>query len=107
MGVLTRSSAFDVREQSGPSLKSSLKHILSVDLRDELIFPSCGTLLQLTTEVAGLGGDVGFFRNDLYLQHNYSILDEIVSILCLCEENFNKVLIDIVASNCMLHTRDF
>lgn len=49
-----------------------------MDLRDEVIFPSCGTLFQLTTELAGLGGDVGFLRNDLYLQQNYSILDEIV-----------------------------
>lgn len=77
--MLSRSSSFDVREQAGPNLKSSLKHILSVDLRDELIFPSCGSLFQLSTEVAGLGGDVGFFRNDLYLQHNYPLLDEIVS----------------------------
>lgn len=81
LSVLSRSSSFDVREQSGPSLKSSLKHILSADLRDDLIFPGCGTLFQLTTEFAGLGGDVGYLKNDLYLQHNYSILDEIVRLL--------------------------
>ncbi|XP_025829275.1 sorting and assembly machinery component 50 homolog B-like [Agrilus planipennis] len=79
ISVLGRGSAFEVREESGPNLKSALRHILSVDLRDELIFPSCGTLFQLTTEFAGLGGNVGFLKNDAYLQTNYSIAEDFVS----------------------------
>ncbi|KAJ8972153.1 hypothetical protein NQ314_000379 [Rhamnusium bicolor] len=58
LNVLSRASSFDVRVQSGLSLKSALKHVLSVDLRDDLIFPSSGSLFQLTSEVAGIGGDV-------------------------------------------------
>lgn len=69
---------------------------MSVDLRDELIFPSCGTLAQLTTEMAGLGGDVGFFRNDLYLQHNYSILDGIVSKVASSDIEINLLKIVLV-----------
>lgn len=78
LGVLTRGSAFEIRENSGATMKSALKHVLSVDLRDEKIFPTCGTLFQLSTEFAGVGGDVGFFKNDFYIQGNYGFCDGIV-----------------------------
>ncbi|XP_017772030.1 PREDICTED: sorting and assembly machinery component 50 homolog B [Nicrophorus vespilloides] len=78
MGVISRNSSFDVREQSGSTLKSALRHILTIDLRDEPIFPSCGSLLQLTSEFAGVGGDVGFLKNDFYLQANYSLMEDFV-----------------------------
>ncbi|XP_072379227.1 sorting and assembly machinery component 50 homolog isoform X2 [Diabrotica undecimpunctata] len=82
LSVLTRNASFDVRKESGLSLKSSLRHILSLDLRDDLIFPSSGSLLQLTSEVAGLGGDVGFLKNDIFVQGNYSIAEDIVFQAC-------------------------
>ncbi|KAF7285528.1 hypothetical protein GWI33_010527 [Rhynchophorus ferrugineus] len=78
LSTLTRTSSFDVREQSGPSLKSSVKHILSMDLRDDLIFPNSGSLVQLTSELAGIGGNVGFLKNELFLQENYSLFEDIV-----------------------------
>nr|XP_023026229.1 sorting and assembly machinery component 50 homolog B [Leptinotarsa decemlineata] len=78
LSVLTRTASFDVRKESGLSLKSALKHILSLDLRDDIIFPSEGSLFQLTSEVAGLGGDVGFLKNEFFLQENYAILEDIV-----------------------------
>ncbi|CAH1114993.1 unnamed protein product [Psylliodes chrysocephalus] len=83
LSTLSRNASFDVRKESGLSLKSSLKHVLSLDLRDEIIFPTTGSLLQLTSEYAGVGGDVGFLKNDLYLQTNYSILPDIVFQGCL------------------------
>lgn len=78
LSVLSRSSSFDVREESGLSLKSALRHILSVDLRDDTIFPSCGSLFKLTSEYAGAGGDVGFIKNDAFIQTNYSIVEDFV-----------------------------
>lgn len=81
MNCLSRSTAFEVREQTGLSLKSALKHILSLDLRDDFIFPSSGSLFQVTSEFAGVGGDVGFIKNDLFLQTNVSILEDFVCIL--------------------------
>lgn len=60
-------------------MKSALKHILSIDLRDEKIFPTCGSLFQLTSELAGVGGDVGFVKNDFYIQTNYPIMEDVVS----------------------------
>ncbi|XP_022907142.2 sorting and assembly machinery component 50 homolog B [Onthophagus taurus] len=78
LGVLSKSSSFEVRENSGPTLKSALAHILTVDLRDDLIFPACGTLFQLNTEFAGIGGNIGFLKNDLYVQSNISVLKDVV-----------------------------
>lgn len=78
LSVLTRNASFDVREQSGLSLKSAVRHILSMDLRDDLIFPSEGSLFQVTSELAGCGGDIGYCKNDVFLQGNYSILEDIV-----------------------------
>lgn len=68
----TKQATFKVREQCGPTLKSSLRHICRLDKRDEKIFPSTGTLMQCTTEVAGLGGNIGFFKNELAFQTNWS-----------------------------------
>nr|CAH7753791.1 unnamed protein product [Callosobruchus chinensis] len=78
LSVLSRSASFDVREQSGVSLKSALRHVLSVDLRDDIIFPTSGGLFKLTSEVAGLGGDVGFCKNEFFIQSNYSLMDDVV-----------------------------
>lgn len=77
--MLSRSTSFDVREQTGLSLKSALRHILTVDLRDEPIFPSYGSLFQLTSEYAGAGGDVGFVKNEAFVQSNYSLYEDYVS----------------------------
>ncbi|KAB0791180.1 hypothetical protein PPYR_02980 [Photinus pyralis] len=78
LSVLTKGSSFAIREESGVSLKSALRHILSVDVRDDNIFPSCGSLFKYTTEFAGAGGDVGFVKNDVFLQTNYSLFSDCV-----------------------------
>ena len=51
-------------------LKSSLRHVLTCDRRDNAIFPPVGSLLRMSQEFAGRGGDVGFFKNDVELQAN-------------------------------------
>ncbi|XP_076248392.1 sorting and assembly machinery component 50 homolog B isoform X2 [Calliopsis andreniformis] len=68
----TKQTSFFVREQCGPSLKSALKHICSIDKRNSLIFPTTGSLVQFSTEVAGLGGDIGFVKNELIMQTNWT-----------------------------------
>lgn len=67
-----KQASFRVREQCGPSLKSALRHICSIDKRDSPIFPTAGSFVQFTTEIAGLGGDIGFFKNELHMQTNWS-----------------------------------
>ncbi|XP_043284944.1 sorting and assembly machinery component 50 homolog [Venturia canescens] len=67
-----KQASFFVREQSGPSLKSALRYICSIDKRNEKIFPTVGSLIKLTAEVAGLGGDIGFVKNEFTMQNNWS-----------------------------------
>jgi len=77
LSCLNRASAFAVREHAGHSLKSAVKHILCVDRRDNTVFPTQGSLFKLSQEFAGLGGNVGFFKNELELQANLPLLEDI------------------------------
>lgn len=70
--ISSKQASFRVREQCGPNLKSALRHICSIDKRDSLIFPTTGSLVQFSTEVAGLGGDIGFVKNELIMQTNWT-----------------------------------
>lgn len=81
LGVVGKSTSFEVREQSGATMKSAIRHIVSTDLRDDNIFPTGGTFLQNTTEIAGLGGDVGFWKNEVFVQSNVALYQDIVSII--------------------------
>ncbi|XP_054157911.1 sorting and assembly machinery component 50 homolog [Oppia nitens] len=71
ISALTTGTAFAVREECGHSLKSSLKHILTCDRRDNPIIPTAGLLFRLQQECAGLlAGNVGFHKHELELQYN-------------------------------------
>lgn len=74
IGMLNRSVAFNVREHAGYSLKSSIKNTISVDSRDSYVFPMSGSTLLLKSELAGLGGDVGFLKNELFCQVNKTLM---------------------------------
>lgn len=67
-----------MREEAGATLKSALQHILTIDRRDDVIFPNCGSMVELITELSGLGGNIGFFKNELFLQSNFSIAKDVV-----------------------------
>ncbi|KAL5006426.1 hypothetical protein ScPMuIL_015232 [Solemya velum] len=47
-------------------------HSFVRDKRDDKILPTTGTLLKVVQEYAGLGGDVGFVKNDFEFQVNKS-----------------------------------
>ncbi|XP_025152669.1 sorting and assembly machinery component 50 homolog isoform X2 [Harpegnathos saltator] len=68
----SKQAAFRVREQCGPNLKSALRYIWTIDKRDSPIFPVTGSFMRLTTEMAGFGGDIGFLKNELAIQSNWS-----------------------------------
>ncbi|KAK2575531.1 hypothetical protein KPH14_011251 [Odynerus spinipes] len=68
----SKQASFSVREQCGPSLKSALRHICLLDKRDASVFPTRGSFVQFSSEVAGLGGDIGFIKNELVMQSNWS-----------------------------------
>ena len=48
-----------------------------MDRRDNPIFPNHGTLFKLSQEFAGLGGNIGFFKNELELQANLPLAEDI------------------------------
>lgn len=77
VGVLNKNVAFPVRDMSGYSLKSSLHNHFVLDSRDSVVFPVSGTLFQLKTEFAGLGGDIGFFKNELLSQVNVPLVADV------------------------------
>jgi len=80
LGVGNRYASFEVRENAGHTLKSAVKHIISRDLRDSNVFPSCGSLVKVVTELAGAGGNVAFLKNELKLQSNWALNDGLVTV---------------------------
>lgn len=69
--VLPESGApLALRSHAGHSLKSSLKHVYGLDTRDDPLTPSTGYALTSSTELAGLGGDVRFLKQELAGQFN-------------------------------------
>lgn len=75
---LSTVTAFPVRQEAGHSLKSSIKHTVSLDLRDNPVIPNYGHLFKLQQEYAGLGGDVGFLKHELEVQLNQSLGMDVV-----------------------------
>ncbi|WP_426957714.1 outer membrane protein assembly factor BamA [Muricoccus radiodurans] len=59
--VATNASLF-IREQQGTTLLSQIGQTLTYDRRDSRIDPRSGYVVRLGTDVAGLGGDVYYFR---------------------------------------------
>jgi len=70
LACLDRATPFAVRQEAGHSLKSAIRHILTVDKRDSSIFPTEGALIRLNQELAGLGGNIGYLKHEAELQYN-------------------------------------
>lgn len=62
--------AFAIREEAGHNLKSSIKHTWSRDTRDNRVLPSFGYMLKIVHELAGIGGDAKFLKQDVEVQLN-------------------------------------
>ncbi|XP_065556123.1 sorting and assembly machinery component 50 homolog [Artemia franciscana] len=85
---INRSTAFAVREHSGHSLKSSLKHALVADTRDSNVFPTEGVLFRVIQEYAGFaGGNIGFLKHDAEFQLNIPLFADAVG-LCFSRFSF-------------------
>ncbi|KOB68125.1 Sorting and assembly machinery sam50 protein, partial [Operophtera brumata] len=59
------------------AMKSVVRHSVSVDHRDEPIFPTRGAYVQFSSEVCGLGGGVAHLKNELKAQQNLSLTEHI------------------------------
>lgn len=70
---------FASRETCGHTLKSALLHRLAVDTRDDIILPTSGFALSASQELAGLGGDVLYFKNIFDASFNYKLTDSVTT----------------------------
>jgi outer membrane protein insertion porin family len=73
-------TTFDIREQSGHTLKSSLKYTCSIDRRTNQALPEDGGFLKTSVELAGLGGDIKFAKFNKDYQYSKTLLKYIVRI---------------------------
>ena len=61
-----------LRREGGHSLKSSISHILMRDTRNDPFLASSGSYVRIKNELAGIGGNVQFLKNDF--EHGWSRL---------------------------------
>ncbi len=73
---VNRNASKFIKEQAGTSTTSMLSHSLTYDRRDSSLNPTGGYYLGTTNSVAGLGGNVRYFKNDFYAGYFYSIIEE-------------------------------
>eukprot|EP01103_Thecamoeba_quadrilineata_P002270 TRINITY_DN12254_c0_g1_i1.p1 TRINITY_DN12254_c0_g1~~TRINITY_DN12254_c0_g1_i1.p1 ORF type:complete len:426 (-),score=23.29 TRINITY_DN12254_c0_g1_i1:39-1316(-) len=66
----------ELAKSSGISLKSSIKHTYTRDLRRNPRVPRSGTFLKLSQELAGLCGDVRYFKQETCLQFHKDLGNE-------------------------------
>ena len=77
-------ASFEVREQVGHALKSSISHVLTYDTRDDPMLPRRGTLFRAASEVSGfnipsgdstvgLGGNVNHLKHESTLSRTTSL----------------------------------
>jgi len=81
--MLSKKSPFKLRDESGFSVKSSIKHITTIDTRDSKILANEGVFFQMVMEVAGFGGDVTFLRNYFTSQFYSTISKDVVCLFLL------------------------
>lgn len=65
-----------IKAQEGSETQSQVSHIISYDKRDKVFQPTSGYLLQLETDLAGLGGSVRHFRNTASASTFYPLADQ-------------------------------
>ncbi len=65
-----------IKAQEGERYVSLVGHTLTLDKRDSRVNPTKGFITRLTNEVAGLGGNARFFRNELGAAQYYPLAKE-------------------------------
>ncbi len=60
-----------IKSQEGANTTSSIGQSLAYDTRDSRLNPTEGYLLQLKQDIAGLGGDIRYFRNEVSARYYY------------------------------------
>jgi outer membrane protein insertion porin family len=66
-----------VRDEKGTTLRSVIGNELMYDTRDSRFDPREGYALRFKTDLAGLGGDVRFLKNEVFASYYYSFFDNL------------------------------
>jgi outer membrane protein insertion porin family len=72
-----------IREQEGSATTSSVGQTFEYDTRDNRVDPSEGFVLRLSQDLAGLGGDVRYFRNTVRYGNYWPVAGDWVASLLL------------------------
>ena len=67
--------SFQIREQSGHSLKSSIYHTMTIDRRE--LSPYLDYIVKLNQEYAGLGGDTSFIKQEFLVSNRMPLIGNI------------------------------
>ncbi len=67
-----------IQDEEGTSVTSLVGQTFTYDVRDTRFLPSEGYIVRLDQDVAGLGGDNRFLRNDIRGDYYYSIFPDVV-----------------------------
>jgi len=69
---------FEIREQCGHSLKSTLRHTFVSDGRNDWVIPSQGHYFKQNIEYSGVGGDIKALRSDVEVQLNKEMFSDVI-----------------------------
>lgn len=73
VGDIQPGASIFIVEQSGTTVESSVGHTLTFENRDNKFTPTRGTYLRINQDVAGLGGDAHYLRNEVHAGYYYPI----------------------------------
>ncbi|MGB0935063.1 MAG: outer membrane protein assembly factor BamA [Alphaproteobacteria bacterium] len=76
-GIRLGASRFIIRE-SGSAITSMITHTLIYDRRDSVVNPTKGYYVGMTNQVAGLGGDVRYFKNEGFGGYFITFFEDVV-----------------------------
>jgi len=62
-----------IQDQVGTTTESSVGHATTYDNRDNKFNPTAGEFFRLNQDVAGLGGDAHYLRNEVHAGYYYSV----------------------------------
>ena len=75
------SASTAIKEQQGAAVKSEISQSLTYDNRDDRLEPTQGIIGHFSTDVAGLGGGVKFFRTNIKAIKYFPITDNVIGSL--------------------------
>jgi len=73
IGDIQPGASIFIIDQTGTTLESSVGHALTYDNRDNKFTPTNGTFFRLNQDVAGLGGDAHYLRNEVHAGYYYPV----------------------------------